>query len=704
MAVALSPGPVGAAAAPAAAPVAGAADWPMFAHDVHHTGRSPETGLGTSNVASLGLQWQANTGAATYNSPAIVYNSSLDKTLVYTASKSKVVAAYDAASGARIWTYRANAAIVSSPAVVNNVVYIGSDDYHLRALNASTGQLICSFNTGGIISASPVVADPGGGRVVYVGDNGTGGGNDGGHIWAINAVDPNPAANCSLKWKYDQFGEPPGSQPSSGSWSPPAFATTATGRELVVVGASSPDNSAYALDAATGDRVWRFQTRTRYLDQDVGAGPTISPPGANGFPDGVAYVIGKSHIVYALNLATGAKLWEFDINIDSPNFNGTTRSTPALVGNRLYLGYGEGVYALNAVTGAKIWKFTNPSRTEVVSSPAVTGPQGSQVVFVGDMSGRVHALDAGTGAALWNYDTGGFIYGSAAVWNGTVFIGSSDSFLYAFRVGGTGSSAKPTVAISSPANGVTLANPNGNLTITGTASDDQSVASVRLAVKDATRNKWWDAATGTWGTQFTTNPATLGSPDSQSTNWQFSVPINPAGGNYTIQAEAVDNEGQHTTPVALTRVSVLSTGNPPDTTISAPKNKQVIHLPDPATSIPITVEGTATDSGGSNIGVQNIRVVIQNTEHGEYYCGAAGCPGSPNVMWRTTFTRLTVAPANPGAATTTWTVTFPSYDHPHNYSVTAQAVDRDGEMDPSKARVSPICVRRPGEGCAGSIG
>ena len=64
--------------------------------------------------------------------------------------------------------------------------------------------------------------------------------------------------------------------------------------------------------------VWRFQTQKFAQDNDVGAGPTITPPGVNGFADGVVYVAGKDRIVYALNLRTGAEIWEFSIRDDSP--------------------------------------------------------------------------------------------------------------------------------------------------------------------------------------------------------------------------------------------------------------------------------------------------------------------------------------------------------------------------------------------------
>lgn len=672
-------------------------DWPMFHHDRAHTGASGETTLAASNAASLSLQWQANMGNGTNTSPAVVYNATLDKTLVYQGGKSGTLAALDAVNGERVWGYTAGAEMSSSPAVFGNTVYFGDDDNKLHAVNATTGAFICSFNTGGIINASPVVADAGDGTVVYVGDNGFGGGNDGGHIWALNGVDPNPAADCSVKWSYDAFGEPAGSHPEAGSWSPPAFAADRNGRNLVVVGSSSSDNSVYAFDALTGARVWRFETQFFFPDGDVGAGPTVSPPGVNGFADGVAYVVGKNKIVYALNLMTGAKIWEFSIRNDSAAVDGGTRSTPALEGDRLYLGYGAGVYALDAVTGAKLWKTQVDAQIEVISSPALSGPAGDRVLFVGDLSGRLTAMRASNGAKLWTYQTGDYVYSSPAVSGGKMYIGGGDGFLYAFGVG-SGPSAKPLTGITFPTDGSTVPNPNGTLTVTGQASDDIEVTKVFVAIKSSTTNKWWNASSSAWVKQIVQNLATMTNPGTASTDWSIPFPASPTGGQYIVYAEAVDGHGQHSAPVVQSGFSVPSLGQPPETTITSPKRKQVFNLPAAPQSINITVTGTATDPSGAQLGVQRVKVVIKNIEHSEYYCGPGGCPGATgeSPYWTSKNTTVDAVLASPGASTTSWSLTFPTYDHRHKYSISAYAYDRDGEKDPTKARVSPICVRDQG--------
>jgi len=92
--------PTPASAAPAPD---GGVDWPMYHADPTHKGTTTEITLAASNAASLGLQWQANMGNSSNTSPAVVYNATLKKRVVYQGSKNGTMAAIDAANGERIW-------------------------------------------------------------------------------------------------------------------------------------------------------------------------------------------------------------------------------------------------------------------------------------------------------------------------------------------------------------------------------------------------------------------------------------------------------------------------------------------------------------------------------------------------------------------------------------------------------------------------
>jgi len=413
----------------AAAP-AQAGNWAMFHHDVLHGGGTTETAVNSTSAATLTQIWAFAAGSAVYSSPAIVKNTATGRTVAYVGTNGGNVDAIDTATGTLLWSYPTGKRVDSSPAVVGNRVYVGSENDSLYVLNATTGVKICSYQTTGRIEASPVVANPGGGNVVYVGDEGLTGGDDGGGMWAINAT------TCALKWHYASFGAPPGSKPTAGVWSPAAFAKTASGTPLVVFGSSSPEGAVYALNATTGARVWRFQTQQFAADEDVGAGPTISPPGSL-FASGAVFVSGKDNMVYGLNLANGHKLWQFSIRTDEPSSfaTGEPRSTAALVGGKLYVGWGEGLYCLNPLTGAKIWNtaVVNGPTAELISSPAVSGASGHRVVIDGDVNGTLYAWNAQTGKLVKSIAQGTSILGSTAISYGAVYVPDANGNLYAYK-------------------------------------------------------------------------------------------------------------------------------------------------------------------------------------------------------------------------------------------------------------------------------
>ena len=315
---------------------------------------------------------------------------------------------------------------------------------------------------------------------------------------------------------------------------------------------------------------------------------------------------------------------------DAPTTHSGGRSTAALVGDRVYLGDALGMYALNAVTGAKIWRSQDvgPVTQEILSAPAVAGPTGDRVIFAGDLSGKVFAFSAADGTRLWTYQTGALIYGSPAIADGRVYITSSDGYLYAFGLPG-GPSAAPAAAIASPVDGSTVPNPGGNVAVTGSASDDTGVANVLVAIHSTTGNTWWNAATGKWQQILTEQAATLASPGATST-WTAGFPAPSTGGSFFVQAEAIDADGQRSTPVSSASFVIPSLGNPPETTITSPLAKSVFHFPNNVRQVfTIPIAGTAVDSGGSLPGIAQVRVSIKNIEHSEYYCGPGGCPGTP---------------------------------------------------------------------------
>ena len=148
--------------------------WPMFHHDVRHTGRSEYAGPSNPEFA-----WSYETGSSVYSSPALgsdgrVYVGSYDNMLYAVAS-----------DGALSWSYVTGRWVESSPALGSDGrVYVGSCDTRLYAI-APNGALSWSYAAGGFVDSSPALGTDG---QVYVGS-------DDARLYAI-------ASDGALEWSY----------------------------------------------------------------------------------------------------------------------------------------------------------------------------------------------------------------------------------------------------------------------------------------------------------------------------------------------------------------------------------------------------------------------------------------------------------------------------------------------------------------------
>jgi outer membrane protein assembly factor BamB len=433
------------AVVPSSARATSGDDWTMFHRDASHSGVSPDTAIGASTASGLTEKWSQLVGgggqgkASVYASPAVVFNATLQKTVVYDVSVLGQVHAFDAATGATIWSVQYTpGAFVSSPAVDGNTIYFTGTDGILYMLNATTGAFQCSFSlpivspetVPGRIESSPVVGHVDtSGPIVFFGDEGQDEKHNAGHEWAVTGIG-NTAGSCQLKWVFNGFANKGTHGYNSGSWSEPGLVQNSAGAWLLVFGSSQPDDSVYALNASTGTQVWRFQTIQNGGDQDVGAGPTISAPGLNGFADGVVYIDGKDKIEYALDLATGAQMWMFDMANDSGRATNSV-SVAALTGNDLVVGYSRYLYDLNATTGAKTWRSAATAAT-ILASPAISGAAGDQVAFIGDLKGVERGYRLSDGAVVFSTNVGGKIHSSAAIADNMLFVGSDNGTLNAW--------------------------------------------------------------------------------------------------------------------------------------------------------------------------------------------------------------------------------------------------------------------------------
>ncbi len=113
----------------------------------------------------------------------------------------------------------------------------------------------------------------------------------------------------------------------------------------------------------------------------------------------------------------------------SAELGGSVDSSPAVADGVVYVGNSSGeVVALDAGDGERLWSFHTDRA--VVSSPAVT----DDLVIVGSVDRFLYALDAASGEQVWSYRTRGPVISSPVIVSNTVVFGSMDGRLYAVSV------------------------------------------------------------------------------------------------------------------------------------------------------------------------------------------------------------------------------------------------------------------------------
>lgn len=138
-----------------------------------------------------------------------------------------------------------------------------------------------------------------------------------------------------------------------------------------------------ALDADTGEEVWRFGYETSYHD-DFGfdEGPRASPVVAGG----QVYTYGAQGMLTCLSFATGKQIWQVQARerFASPKGFFGAATTPLVDGRRLFLNVGgtdgAGIVAFDKDTGKVLWKATDHEAS--YSSPVMANfGDRPQVVF-----------------------------------------------------------------------------------------------------------------------------------------------------------------------------------------------------------------------------------------------------------------------------------------------------------------------------------
>ena len=373
---------------PAAAQLADT-PWPMFHHDLNHTGLSPYYGPDTPTV-----KWTFSTGDNIYGSAAIaedgtIYVGTRDYCSL---TRSRLYATNPDGTEKWHWSpprYSGSWWLVdyidSTPAVASDgTIYVGCWSRRLYALYPN-GTLKWQFSDSnwkrrrGFVHTSPAIAPDG---TIYIGNNN-------GKLYAINP-------DGSLKWSY---------QTGTAIQSSPAVGSDGT----VYVG--SCDKKLYAINP-DGSLKWKYRTGCA-----IKSSPAISS-------DGTVYVGSYDKKLHAIN-PDGTPKWKYPTGC-------YIISSPAIGSDgMIYVGSNDGKFHAIYPNGTFKWHYTTCGT--VKSSPAVDA---DGTIYVGSRDRHVYAINP-NGTLLWKYNTGRrIIYSSPAIASdGTVYIGNKGGKLYAFGPG-----------------------------------------------------------------------------------------------------------------------------------------------------------------------------------------------------------------------------------------------------------------------------
>jgi outer membrane protein assembly factor BamB len=288
------------------------------------------------------------------------------------------------------WKFPTDGTVVPAPLVVDDNVYFGSADHRFYSVSAETGEENWSFHTGGVVGGSAAYLD----RVLFIpsGHSGRGGGDtikldESGKIYAVGAEDGTGI------WSVERKG---------------GIQTSLLAHEGLVYHGCQ-DTRFYALDAETGEEVWRFKA------DDYFCGSRAS------LKDGLLYVGCEDNSLYALNSEDGSLVWEFETG-------DIIASSPVATEDAVYFGsYDGNLYAADTDTGEELWRFETD--WSIFSSPAYK----DGVVYVGSTDYNMYAIDAETGDAIWSYGVGEKIHSSPVVAGDTVYFGTDDGEVKALR-------------------------------------------------------------------------------------------------------------------------------------------------------------------------------------------------------------------------------------------------------------------------------
>lgn len=421
-------------------------EWPTYMHDGARSGFNPgEVRLSPANASKLTLLWKQKLGDIIAAQPIVKGGT------VYASAWNGFLYALNATDGSIKWKVDlgqtqsprcvpSKAGITSAPAVTDNALYIGGGNQFFYALDPRTGTTLWKFQTGdnsptgGAYNwTSPLFFN----NRVYYGiaslcDNPF----PQGQMWGL---DPNTGqVKQTLDLVPDGFG-------GGGLWTSPTvdqasgnlFLTTASAEYYIPYAYSMVRLDPQSLSVVDS---WEIPLDEQIFDGDWGTTPILFTSNAGKQMVGAAAKNGKYYAFDANNITPGPA-WEQRIANagQCPQCGEGVVSSSAYAYDTLYAAGGYmslgdnrkfagSVHALDPTTGAARW--LHPTSGYVIAPLAVANG-----LVAAAANNTIEVLNAANGDLLWEYATGATIYAGPTIAGGTLYVGSTDGYLYAFSAG-----------------------------------------------------------------------------------------------------------------------------------------------------------------------------------------------------------------------------------------------------------------------------
>ncbi len=184
-------------------------------------------------------------------------------------------------------------------------------------------------------------------------------------------------------------------------------------RRLCSAGRSSPTTAFGTAATLPGpiSPLWRFAS-----EDEIRSSPAVH--------NGVVYVGGYDHNLYALDAEAGECLWKYPAD-------GGIASSPCVHEDIVLVGSADCVlYAVDEDSGRIRW--TCPTQGKVWSSPRAAFGH----VFFGSDDHHLYAVNVQNGRLAWRFETEGRVRSSPAIGDDAIYIGCEGGTIYAVNTGG----------------------------------------------------------------------------------------------------------------------------------------------------------------------------------------------------------------------------------------------------------------------------